>query len=176
MEKNLKMQGGKIMKERFLDCIKWGLILVIAGAVLYRTFSLTYHNMYPKFEFFKGDKEFQWYRCNRITGEIEQWQSPVINKMEYGQWESLGPLTAEERMKLLKAERQQKAIDLMESFWGRGRSIDELEKNYRDDLLEEERKQVRLQETLLMMDRVNAELADRRKEAKKSGHIQMEDQ
>jgi hypothetical protein len=64
----------------------------------------------------------------------------------------------------------------MESFWGRGRSIDEFEKNYRDDLLEQERKQARLQETLLMMERVDAELADRRKEAKKSCHIQMEDQ
>ena len=162
------------MKERFLDVIKWGLILVIAGAVFYKTFSLTYSNMYPKFEFFKGDKELQWYRCNRITGAIEQWQSPEI-KMEYGEWESLGPLTAEERLKRLKAEREKNAIDLMGSFWGRGRSISELEKNYRDDLLEEERKQVRLEETLLMMDRVDAELADRRKEAKKSGSIQRED-
>ena len=164
------------MKERFLDVIKWGLILVIAGAVFYKTFSLTYSNMYPKFEFFKGDKELQWYRCNRITGEIDQWQSAEINKMEYGEWETLGPLTTEEREKLLKAERREKAIDLMESFWGRGRSVSELEKNYRDDLLEEERKQVRLEETLLMMDRVDAELADRRKEVKKSGPIQRESQ
>jgi hypothetical protein len=47
-----------------------------------------------------------------------------------------------------------------------------LEKNYKDNLLEEDLKQVRLEETLLMMDRVDAELADRRKEAKKSGPIQ----
>jgi hypothetical protein len=131
--------------------------------------------MYPKFEFFKGDKELQWYRCNKITGKIEQWQSPEI-QMEYGEWESLRPITAEERLKRLKAERERKAIDLMGSFWGRGRPISELEKNYRDDLLEEERKQVRLEETLLMMDRVDAELADRRKEAKKSEPIQNENQ
>ena len=164
------------MKERFLDIIKWGLILVIAGAVFYKTFSLTYPTMYPKFEFFKGDKELHWYRCNRITGEIEQWKSPEINKMEYGEWVSLRPLTAEERLKHLKREREQKAMDLMNSFWGRGRSISELEKNYRDDLLEKERKQMKLEETLLMMDRVDAELADRRKEVKKSGPIQREDQ
>ena len=50
------------MKEKFLDVIKWGLILVIAGAVFYKTFSLTYPNMYPKFEFFRGNKALQWYR------------------------------------------------------------------------------------------------------------------
>lgn len=92
--------------------------------------------------------------------------------MEYGKWESLGPLSEEERLKRLKAEREQKAIDLMDTFWGRGRPISELEKNYRDDLLEEDLKQVRLQETLFMMDRVDAELANKRKEAKKSGPIQ----
>jgi hypothetical protein len=129
--------------------------------------------MYPKFVFFKGDEELQWYRCNKITGEIEQRQSPEI-QMEYGEWESLGPLTAEERLKRLKAERERKAVDLMGSFWGRGRPISELEKSYRDDLLEEERKQVRLEETILMMDRVDAELADIRKEAKKSEPIQNE--
>ena len=163
------------MKERFLDVIKWGLILVIAGVVFYKIFALTYPNMYPKFEFFEGNKELQWYRCNKISGEIEQWQSPEIN-MEYGEWESLGPLAEEERLKRLKAERERKAIDLMETFWGRGRPISELEKSYKDDLLEENLKQVRLEETLLMMDRVDAELADRRKEAKKSGPIQRESQ
>ena len=163
------------MKERFLDVIKWGLILVIAGVVFYKIFALTYSNIYPKFEFFKGNEELQWYRCNKITGEIEQWQSPEIN-MEYGDWESLGPLAEEERLKRLKAEREQKAIDLMDTFWGRGRPISELEKNYKDDLLEEDLKQVRLGETLLMMDRVDAELANRREEAKKSGPIQKEGQ
>ena len=163
------------MKERFLDVIKWGLILVIAGVVFYKTFALTYPYMHPKFEFFKGNEELQWYRCNKITGDIEQWQSPEIN-MEYGEWESLGPLAEEERLKRLKAEREQKAIDLMDTFWGRGRPISELEKNYRDDLLEEDLKRVRLEETLLMMDRVDAELANKRKEAKKSGPIQKEGQ
>jgi hypothetical protein len=51
-----------------------------------------------------------------------------------------------------------------------------LEKNYRDDLLEKERKLVKLEETLLMMDRVDAELAARRKEVKESGTIKREDQ
>ena len=150
------------MKERFLDVIKWGLILLIAGVVFYKTFALTYPYMHPKFEFFIGNEELQWYRCNKITGEIEQWRSPEIN-MEYGEWESLGPLAEEERLKHLKAEREQKAIDLMDTFWGRGRPISELEKNYRDDLLEEDLKRVRLEETLLMMDSVDAELANKRK-------------
>ena len=34
------------MKERFLDVIKWGLILVIAGVVFYEIFALTYSNIY----------------------------------------------------------------------------------------------------------------------------------
>ena len=84
------------MKERFLDVIKWGLILVIAGVVFYKTFALTYPYMHPKFEFFKGNEELQWYRCNKITGDIEQWQSPEIN-MEYGEWESPGPLAESEQ-------------------------------------------------------------------------------
>ena len=163
------------MKERFLDVIKWGLILVIAGVVFYKIFALTSTSIYPKFEFFKGNEELQWYRCNKITGEIEQWQSPEI-RMEFGEWESLGPLAEEERLKRLKAEREQKAIDIMDTFWGRGRPISELEKKYRNDLLEENLKQVRLQETLLMMDRVDAELANRRKDAKKSGPIQKQGQ
>ena len=53
-----------MMKERFLDVVKWGLILVIAGGVFYQTFSLTYPSTYPKNEFFRGDKALQWYRCN----------------------------------------------------------------------------------------------------------------
>jgi hypothetical protein len=166
-------KGGHMMKERFLDVVKWGLILVIAGGVFYQTFSLTYPNTYPKFEFFKGGGELQWYRCNKITGEIERWQSPEI-QMEYGEWEPLGPLTAEERRKRVKAERERNAIDLMESFWGRGRSISELEENYRNDLQEAKRKQARLEETLLMMDRVDAELAAEQEEAQKSGSIQSE--
>lgn len=163
------------MKERFFDVIKWGLILVIAGVVLYCIVAKTYGNLYPKFEFYKGNKELHWFRCNKITGEIERWQSPEI-KMEYGKWESLGPLAEEERSKRLMAERERKALDLMETFFGRGRPVSELEKNYRDDLLKKEYNRVRMEETLLMMDRVDAELADRRKAGMKSGPTQKEDQ
>ena len=94
--------------------------------------------------------------------------------MEYGEWEPPGPLTAEERRKRMRAERKRKAIDLMGSFWGRGRSISELEENYRNDLQEAKRKQARLEGTLLMMDRVDAELAAEQEEAQKSGSIQSE--
>jgi len=160
------------MKERFLDVVKWGLILVIAGGVFYQTFSLTYPNTFPKNEF-RGDKGLQWYRCNKITGKIERWQSPEI-QMEYGEWDPLGPLTAGKRRKRMRAERKRKAIDLMGSFWGCGRSISELKENYRNDLQEAKRKQARLEETLLMMDRVDAELAAEQEEAQKSGSIQSE--
>ena len=163
------------MKERFLDVIKWGLILVIAGAVFYKMFTLIYPNMYPKYQFFMEDEGLQWYRCNEITGKVEQWQGPDIN-IEYGEWKTLRPLTEKERLKRLRAEREQKAIDLMDSFWGRGRPISELEENYRNDLIKEERERVRLQETLLMMDRVDDELAAKRKELKKSGSIQRDNQ
>lgn len=51
------------MKERFLDIIKWGLIIAIAGAV--------YYFVCPKyyFYFYKSLK----IRGNRITGHVEQY-------------------------------------------------------------------------------------------------------
>ena len=49
------------MKERLLDVIKWGLVLVIAGTVFYV--------VYPKYYFdsYKG----MWTRGNKMTGKIE---------------------------------------------------------------------------------------------------------
>jgi hypothetical protein len=47
------------MKERLLDVMKWGLILMIAGAVFYI--------VCPKY-YFKLP-----HRCNQITGQVEQW-------------------------------------------------------------------------------------------------------
>ena len=53
------------MKERLLDVIKWGLILMIAGAILYF--------ISPKYDFegisFSGGGLF---KCNKFTGEIKK--------------------------------------------------------------------------------------------------------
>ena len=55
------------MKERLLDVIKWGLILIIAGAVFYV--------VCPKYHFEKEGLR----RFNRITGHSERWD-PHGNK------------------------------------------------------------------------------------------------
>lgn len=50
------------MKERFLDVIKWGLILIIAGVVFYV--------VCPKYDF-KGPTGVIIQRCNKITGVVD---------------------------------------------------------------------------------------------------------
>lgn len=52
------------MKERFLDIMKWGLILLIAGVIFYV--------VYPKY-YFTGPRGFAWYKCNEITGRVDFW-------------------------------------------------------------------------------------------------------
>ena len=52
------------MKETLLDVMKWGLILVIAGVVLYIVF--------PKYHF-AGRLGAVEYRCNTMTGKVESW-------------------------------------------------------------------------------------------------------
>jgi hypothetical protein len=49
------------MKERLLDVIKWGLILIIAGVVFYMA--------YPKY-YFNSDGGL-WTRGNKMTGKVE---------------------------------------------------------------------------------------------------------
>ena len=62
------------MKERFLDVIKWSLILVIAGAVFYV--------VYPKYHF-GGPQGILMFRGNKITGLIEfraRETSPIVKE------------------------------------------------------------------------------------------------
>ena len=49
------------MKERLLDVIKWGLIIIIGGCVFYM--------VYPKYYFVACTGGFPPLRGNRITGE-----------------------------------------------------------------------------------------------------------
>jgi hypothetical protein len=53
------------MKERFLDVIKWGLILIMAGTVFYV--------VYPKYEFSFNASGVAMSRCNKITGSVGVW-------------------------------------------------------------------------------------------------------
>jgi len=62
------------MKERFLDVIKWGLILIIAGAVFYV--------VYPNYYF--SNYKALWIRGNKMTGKMEVCRG--IN----GKWQDLG--------------------------------------------------------------------------------------
>ncbi|SPD75695.1 hypothetical protein PITCH_A720035 [uncultured Desulfobacterium sp.] len=60
-----KRQVIEVMKERLLDIIKWGLILVIAGAILFFVF--------PKYDFEAisyGSGGL--FKCNKFTGEIKK--------------------------------------------------------------------------------------------------------
>ena len=52
------------MKGVLLDVMKWGLILIIAGVVLYLVF--------PKYHF-AGRLGIVEYRCNKMTGKVEHW-------------------------------------------------------------------------------------------------------
>jgi hypothetical protein len=49
------------MKERLLDVIKWGLILIIAGAVFYV--------VCPKY-YFATQNGIPFFKCNKITGQV----------------------------------------------------------------------------------------------------------
>ena len=53
------------MKERLLDVIKWGLVLVIAGAIFYV--------VCPKYDFMPI-QGIPYFRCNKITGYVEIWE------------------------------------------------------------------------------------------------------
>ena len=50
------------MKERILDIVKWGFILIIAGAVFYV--------VYPKYYFYNSAPGL-WSRGNMMTGKVE---------------------------------------------------------------------------------------------------------
>ena len=52
------------MKEKLLDVVKWGLILIIAGIVFYV--------VYPRYYF---DDDEVTSRANRITGCVEKYDS-----------------------------------------------------------------------------------------------------
>lgn len=65
------------MKERLLDVMKWGLILLIAGAVFYV--------VYPKYHF-GGPQGTPMFRCNKITGLIEiraRETSPIVKENKW---------------------------------------------------------------------------------------------
>lgn len=58
--------GMDSMKERLLDIIKWGLILIIAGIV--------YYVVCPKYEFGYRENGFVYSRCNKMTGNVEMYK------------------------------------------------------------------------------------------------------
>ena len=63
------------MKERLLDVIKWGLILVIAGAVFYVVCPKYYFELHPK----------TFIRANKITGKVEGF----FERDEFKAWREL---------------------------------------------------------------------------------------
>ena len=56
------------MKERLLDVVKWGLVLIIAGAVFYV--------VCPKYYFGKYHGGHLTLKGNKITGKVEYFVSP----------------------------------------------------------------------------------------------------
>ena len=72
---------GESMKERLLDVIKWGLILLIVGAVFYV--------VCPKYDFFTVRSGLGVYRYNKITGDWKirmlqdkKWRTPDLKQSE----------------------------------------------------------------------------------------------
>jgi hypothetical protein len=63
------------MKERFLDVIKWGLILIIAGLIFYA--------VCPKYEFKSTSELFMIHRGNKVTGVIDTYA------MSGGKWKKI---------------------------------------------------------------------------------------
>lgn len=68
------------MKERLLDVMKWGLIIIITGAVFYV--------VCPKY-YFSGPEGRILFRCNKITGQIEWLHKGDRNYWE-GEWVVVG--------------------------------------------------------------------------------------
>ncbi len=68
------------MEERLLDVMKWGLILMIAGAVFY--------TVCPKYEFV-GDPFFRC-RGNKLTGQTELLLGGPISGKESQKWRTYG--------------------------------------------------------------------------------------
>ena len=70
------------VKQSLLDLFKWGLILVIAGAVFYMVF--------PRYNFSTTLQGVVLLRCNTITGEVEAWNLSD-SRIDYakGKWEGL---------------------------------------------------------------------------------------
>jgi len=64
------------MKERLLDVIKWGLIILIAGIVFYI--------FCPKYYFYCSNTVM---RGNRVTGKLELYHD-IVDPLGYG-WEEL---------------------------------------------------------------------------------------
>lgn len=52
------------IKERLLDVIKWGIIIIFI--------SIAFYILYPKY-YFTGPKGHIWYRCNSVNGQVEYW-------------------------------------------------------------------------------------------------------
>jgi hypothetical protein len=63
------------MIDKILDVIKWGLILIIAGAVFYV--------VCPKYYFLKG------FRGNKINGKVEIYDADKGSWKEVGKYESI---------------------------------------------------------------------------------------
>jgi len=70
------------MKERLLDIVKWGLIIIIAGAVFY--------NVCPKYYFgHSSGRDFILSRGNKITGQVE-WLHKGDKSYFDGEWRTIG--------------------------------------------------------------------------------------
>jgi hypothetical protein len=86
------------MKAKLLDVIKWGLILIIAGA--------TFYIVWPKYDFSTQAQGLAVYRYNKITGTwkmrtlyTKKWQSPesiaeIISKETKSSLKKSGPPVA----------------------------------------------------------------------------------
>jgi hypothetical protein len=204
------------MKERFLDVIKWGLILVIAGGVYYgldnikrdeKTQQRTQTGSYRYF--LAGGGQGVAYKLDRKTGEVwlvtpafsklvqEEKKKEQIHKGRRQEAKNelekpkdlLDKIDFEKEQKDERLERARKllegwergtgeittnftpeklAIEFLEEQRKKYKSLSEIEKAYREELLQKEKekrrekqRKQRLSQILEMMDRVDAEFEAR---------------
>ena len=173
------------MKERLLDVIKWGLIIIIAGAVCYGINQFKYKSEDSRY-FLTGGGQGVAYKLDRQTGEV--WLV-TPNYIKY-----LGSLDKiqkkEPKKEIEKDERLSKAEGFL-AGWERGtikvrdidfetigkqwgaekfKSLEEIEKAYREELILKEKSKMweKQKEQMLpkiweRMDRVDAEFEAKEK-------------
>ena len=114
------------MKERILDIIKWGVIIVIGA--------LAFYLVYPKYYFSSDPSGTIHNRGNKFTGKVEEFKYDYgkgkwidISKKERDKDEALKQLAIEFQKEERKAAREEEIIQSAKKKKERGEKLSEIE-------------------------------------------------